>query len=240
MIKIAICDDDRGEREHMSGLIEEYRDVNHIQYEYTVFRNGFELISVLEKGHVFDIYCLDIIMPGFSGISLAKEIRLFDKIAQIIFFTSTPEFALEGYSVQAVNYVLKPVTREILFFTLTEVLERIKQEEGLHIIVKGSEGLQKILLSNLMYVEAMGKKVVFHLMFGGTIECTHQISVVCKELIKAGSFIQPHRSYLVNMSYIDRIGKEGIVLQNGTSVPAAQAKLKEMKRCYLAFQMEEV
>lgn len=239
-MKIAICDDDIDELSHMSALVEEYRKVNHIQYEYTAFHNGFELISVLEKGHTFDIYCLDIIMPGFSGISLAKEIRTFDKTAQIIFFTSSPDFALEGYSVQAVNYVLKPVTKEKLFFTLTDVLERMNHEQGAHIIVKSNAGLQKILLSNLAYAEAMGKKVLFHLILGDIIECTEQISVVHKDLITTGRFVQPHRSYLVNMEYIDSIGKSEISLQNGASIPIAQGKSKEVKKSYLTFQMEDM
>ncbi|WP_313527443.1 LytR/AlgR family response regulator transcription factor [Anaerotignum sp.] len=240
MLKLALCDDNIDDLSNMVSLIEEYRKRNNVEYEYSVFHNGFELIPILEKGNSFDIYCLDIIMPSFTGIALAKEIRMFDKNAQIIFFTSSPEFALESYSVNAINYVLKPVTKEKIFFTLTDVLERMEKKQGTSIVVKSNDGIQKILLSNLVYVEAMGKKVVYHVNSGRTIECTEQFSVVCENLIKEGFFIKSHRSYLVNMGYIDTICNTEMTLQTTSSIPIAQGKTKEIKERYLAFQMEEV
>ena len=239
MLKIAICDDNIDELSDMVSLIEEYRTRNHMEYTYTIFHNGFELMPVLEKGGVFDIYCLDIIMPTFTGIALAKEIRTLDQRAQIIFFTSSPEFALESYSVRAINYVLKPVTKEKLFYALTDALERIVKTQSASIIVKSSDGIQKILLSNLVYVEAMGKKVVYHIISGRAIECAEQFSVVCENLMKEGCFIKPHRSYLINMSCIDTISSAGITLQTSALIPIAQGKIKKIKECYLAFQMEE-
>lgn len=240
MIKIAICDDNVAELSHILTLMEEYRNTNHVPYEYQIFHNGFELIPVLEKGTSFDIYCLDIIMPGCNGIALASEIRAFDKTAQIIFFTSSPEFALESYSVNAINYVLKPVTKEKLFFTLTDVLERMEKTQQAHIIVKSNSCIQKILLSNLLYVEAMGKKVLYHLIFGSIVECTEHFSSVCEKLLKADCFMKPHRSYLVNMCYVDTISNTNIALRTGCCIPIAQGKSKEMKERYLAFQMEDV
>lgn len=240
MIKIAICDDNIEELAHMAALMEDYKNLHHTVYEYAVFHNGFELISVLEKGKTFDIYCLDIIMPGFNGISAAAEIRSLDKTAQIIFFTSSSDYALESYSVNAINYVLKPVTKEKLFFTLTDVLERMENRQPPHIIVKSSDGIQKILLSNLLYIEAMGKKVLYHLLCGNIIECTESFQTACDSLTPSGCFMKPHRSFLVNMCYIDTIGNNDIALQTGALIPIAQRKSREMKEYYLAFQMKEV
>ncbi|MGI6685962.1 MAG: LytR/AlgR family response regulator transcription factor [Bacillota bacterium] len=153
MLQIAVCDDNIDELSNMVQLIDLYRASKNFCCEYAVFPNGFELVSALEKGKRFDIYCLDIIMPGFMGIDVAKEIRGFDKTAPILFFTSSPEFALESYSVKAINYVLKPISKEKLFFTFDEVLEQIKAEKDEDaLIVKSTEGIQKILISNLAFV----------------------------------------------------------------------------------------
>lgn len=144
MLQIAICDDNIDELSNMIQLINDYRASKNLNCEYAVFPNGFDLIATLEKGKRFDLYCLDIIMPGFMGIEVAKEIRHIDKTAPIIFFTSSPEFALESYSVKAINYVLKPVTQEKLFITLDEVLEQMEavKDEDM-VIVKSTEGIQK-------------------------------------------------------------------------------------------------
>ena len=239
MLQIAVCDDNIDELSNMVQLIDLYRTSRHLNCEHAVFPNGFELISALEKGKRFDIYCLDIIMPGFTGIDAAKEIRTFDKTAPILFFTSSPEFALESYSVKAINYVLKPISKEKLFFTFDELLEQIKaKEEEDAVIVKSNEGIQKILISNLVFVEVIGRNVLYHLRSGKVIECTEPFSSVCDSLLKYGCFIKPHRSYLVNMQYVDTIENHQITLQTLSSVPVAQGKAKEMKQQYLNYQME--
>jgi DNA-binding LytR/AlgR family response regulator len=239
MLHIAVCDDNIDELSNMVQLIDLYRTSRHLNCEHAVFPNGFELISALEKGKRFDIYCLDIMMPGFTGIDAAKEIRTFDKTAPILFFTSSPEFALESYSVKAINYVLKPISKEKLFFTFDELLEQIKLEKDENaVIIKGNEGIQKILISNLIFAEVIGRNVLYHLRSGKVIESTEAFSPVCDNLMKYGCFMKPHRSYLVNMQYVDTIENHQITLQTLSSVPVAQGKAKEMKQQYLNYQME--
>ncbi len=238
MFRLAICDDDAHSLVHMISLIEEYRSLSPFRFEYASFHNGIELASVLEHGKHFDVYCLDIVMPGFDGIELGKEIRDYDKSAQIIYFTSSPEFALESYAVKAADYVLKPITKETLFSVLNDVLEQIEQKEETAITVKTNQGIQKILLSNLVYAEAMGRKVLYHLASGRTLECSSRFSEVCDTLLEYHFFIKPHRSYVVNMNYINTIENTEITLQIPNIIPIAQGKSKEIKDCYLAFQME--
>jgi len=208
--------------------------------EYTVFYNGFELVAALEKGKRFDLYCLDIIIPSFTEIETAKEIRRFDKNSTILFFTSTPDFALESYSVKAIDYVLKPITQEKLFSTFDDVLERLKIEENDDaIIVKSNAGIQKILIPHLVFAEVISKNVLYHLLSGKVIQCTESFASVCEKLLKYNCFIKTHRSYIMNMQYVDTIEKRQVILQTHSSIPIAQGKSKEIKERYLAFQMEE-
>lgn len=239
MIQIAVCDDNIDELSHMIQLINQYRSIKHLNCEYAAFQNGFELISALEKGKQFEVYCLDIIMPAFTGIDVAKEIRRFDKTAPILFFTSSAEFALESYSVKAINYVLKPISKEKLFFTFDDVLERIKVEDDADvIIVKSNEGIQKIVIQNLVFAEIIGRNVLYHLLSGKVIECTDSFVSVCDNLLKYDRFIKTHRSYIVNMQYVDTVENHQVTLQTLSSVPIAQGKAREIKQRYLAFQME--
>ena len=239
MLQIAVCDDNIDELSNMVQHIDQYRSVRNLNCEYAVFPNGFELVSAIEKGKRFDIYCLDIIMPGFMGIDVAKEIRGFDKTAPILFFTSSPEFALESYSVKAINYVLKPISKEKFFFTFDEILEQFKAVKDENaIIIKSNEGIQKVLISNLVFVEVIGRNVLYHLRSGKVIECTEPFSSACDKLMKYGCFIKPHRSYLVNIQYVDTIEKHQITLQTLSSIPIAQGKAKEIKQQYLNYQMD--
>lgn len=239
MLQIAVCDDNIDELSNMVQLINLYRASKHLNCEYAAFPNGFELISALEKGKRFDIYCLDIIMPGFMGIDVAKEIRTFDKTAPILFFTSSVEFALESYSVKAVNYVLKPISKEKFFLNFDEVIERIntdKKDDSF--VVKSDEGIQKILVSNLVFVEVMGRSILYHMLSGKVIKCSEPFSSVCEHLMDYRRFIKPHRSYLVNMQFVDTIENHRLTLQTLVTVPIAQGKAREIKQQYLHYQME--
>ena len=240
MLQIALCDDNREELSHMIQLIDSYGRARHLRCENTVFHNGFELLSALEKGKRFDVYCLDIIMPGFTGIEAAKAIRALDQAAAILFFTSSTEFALESYSVKAINYVLKPLSKEKFFLAFDELLEQIniKKEEDA-VVVKSTEGIQRILIANLTFVEVMGRNVLYHLRSGKVVECTEAFAAVCNHLMKYGCFMKPHRSYLVNMQYVHTIEHQKITLQTLDCLPIAQGKAKEMKQQYLAYQMQE-
>lgn len=91
MLQIAVCDDNIEELSNMAHLIDFYRTSKNLNCEYSVFSNGVELVSDIEKETRFDIYCLDTVMPGLTGIDIAtKEIRNFDKVVSILFFTSSP------------------------------------------------------------------------------------------------------------------------------------------------------
>ena len=239
MLNIAVCDDSIDELSNMVKLIDQYRLSRHLNCDYSVYPNGFDLISTIEKGKRFDIYCLDIIMPGFMGIDVAKEIRTFDTTASIIFFTSSPEFAISSYSVNAINYVLKPITEDKLFVTFDKVIEQMDaKKDDNSFIVKSNIGIQKILISNLVFAEVIGRNVLYHLRSGKVIECKEPFSKVCEYLLKHDCFIKPHRSYIINMQYIDTIENNKVTLQTLFSVPIAQGKVKDIRHQYLKYQME--
>ncbi len=236
MLQIALCDESAEELSDLTELIDQYKDSRYLNCTYTVFLSGFELLSAAENGKRFDIYCLDIRVPGFIGIDLAKEIRAFDKNAAILFFASSPEFALESYSVKAVNYVLKPISKEKLFDTFDELLERIRiEEKDAAVIVKSREGIQKILISNLVFAEITGRNVLYHLRFGKVIQCTDSFDGVCENLLKHGCFFKTHRSYIVNLQHVIAIENQTVTLQTLSTVPVAQGKMREIKQRYLAF-----
>ena len=238
MFRLAICDDDPHSLKQIISMIEEYRAISSFHFEYASFHSGLELVSVLELGKHFDIYCLDIVMPGFDGIQLGKEIRERDKSAQILYLTSSPEFALDSYSVHAANYLLKPISKENLFLTFNDILEQMKQKEDASLTVKDSSGIHKILLCNLVYAEAMGRKVLYHMTSGRVLECSSRFSEVCDILLEYPFFLKTHRSFVANMNYINTIENTELIMQTSDMIPIAQGKGKEIKEIYLAFQMK--
>ncbi len=109
---------------------------------------------------------------------------------------------------------------------------------GQLIIVKSNEGIQRILISHLVFAEVIGRYVLYHIRSGKVIECADSFSSVCDNLLKYGQFIKPHRAFIVNMQYVDAIQNNQVILQTLSSVPIAQGKAREIKQQYLDFLMD--
>ncbi|MGB4984832.1 MAG: LytTR family DNA-binding domain-containing protein [Erysipelotrichaceae bacterium] len=237
-MRIAICDDNKDELVLISSIIETYIQERGNPIFYKSFHSSIELLAKADQEN-FDFYLLDMIMPTLNGMETAREIRKFDNAAKIAFLTSSPEFAIDSYSVKACNYILKPVSKEKLFFALDDIIETTSRENDKAIVVKSSEGIEKLLLSQIAYVEALDRRVIYTLASGKTVECTQSFSEVCEELLNHKGFTQPHRSYVVNMGYISSIKNTEIILQIGCSLPIAQRRVANMKERYLSYQMEK-
>ncbi len=132
MLKIAICDDNIADLSNVVSIIGDYqslqRDKNNIKF--TAFQSAVDLIASMESGQQYNLVLLDILMPFMTGMDAAKEIRQFNQDVKIIFMTSSPEFAVESYSVDAYYYALKPVWKEKLFVLLDKVISETELQLG--------------------------------------------------------------------------------------------------------------
>ena len=232
-MKIAVCDDSLNELELIRNFLDIYKSDSIQTFTVKYFESSVELASTL-RFEKFDIYILDIIMPVMDGLALAKEIRTFDKAA----LTASPEFAVDSYTVKAFNYLLKPVVKERLYSTLDDIIETFHQESADNMIIKNSTGIHKIHTSDIIYAEALNRKVIIYLKNGEQITSTDVFSSICDTLTAHNEFLLPHRSFIVNMNYIKTINTTEICLVNNKSIPLAQRRVSEIKKQYLTFQME--
>lgn len=129
MIKAAFCDDDLSVLNELHVLMDNYRVERNQEITYTAFHSPLELIAQIEKGMRFDILFLDVLMPGVNGIETAQEIREYDSAMKIIFLTSSAEYAVESYTVNAYFYQLKPIWPESFYRLMDSVLKECAQEQ---------------------------------------------------------------------------------------------------------------
>ena len=237
MLKIAICDDNITDLSNIVSIIENYkalqRDKNNIKY--TSFQNADDLIKALENGQEYDLIMLDILMPFMTGMDAAKEIRQFDQAVKIIFMTSSPEFAVESYSVDAYYYALKPIWEKKLFILLDKVISEMEIQSGASLLIKSKTGLTRIHINRLEFAEITGRTILYHLTNCSVIEAIGSFRQLEKELLKIPCFIKTHRSYIINMEHIDTIKPKEIKMQSCASVPMAKANFNTVKSAYIAF-----
>lgn len=125
MIKIAICDDECKFLDSAEEMLKQYLEDKAIPAQTDLFRVPMELLDAIEDGIHYDIFLLDIYMPGISGMSIATELRSRDIQSPIIFLTSSTDHALEAFGVNATHYLLKPYTKESFHAAMDKAMQRI-------------------------------------------------------------------------------------------------------------------
>lgn len=234
-MKIAACDDDLLFLKELSNLLNQYGEENHCNVEYKIYTNPLELVSQIEKGIHYDVILLDIFMPGINGIQCAKDIHTFDNFVKIIFLTSSTEFALESYSVRAYQYLLKPVQKENLFYTLRLLEKETEVVEKNVFVVKSKNGITKISLSKLEYCEVINRKIILHLVNGEECECNLRMNELEEKLKIFGMFLKPHRSFLINMDHIQTLTTHSIIMECGVKIPVPREKYVQIKQAYMEY-----
>lgn len=235
MIKIAFCDDDMEVLHQMNELLDRYRVERNEDITYAAFQSPFELLTEIEKGIRPDILFLDVVMPGQTGMDVAKEIRQYDTNMKIIFLTSSPEFAVESYSVGAYFYQLKPIWEESFFRLMDAVLAECEKKKKNSLILRSKDGITRIDLQQLEYCEVLGRKLLFHLEDGAVLESAGSLDDLAGQLMQYSNFFRPHRSFLVNMEYIQNISSRSIKMVNDAEIPIPHGKCSEIKNTYMEY-----
>lgn len=235
MIKIAFCDDDMEVLHQMNELLDRYWVERNEDITYAAFQSPFELLTEIEKGIRPDILFLDVVMPGQNGMDVAKEIRQYDTNMKIIFLTSSPEFAVESYSVGAYFYQLKPIWEESFFRLMDAVLAECEKKKKNSLILRSKDGITRIDLQQLEYCEVLGRKLLFHLEDGAVLESAGSLDDLAGQLMQYSNFFRPHRSFLVNMEYIQNISSRSIKMVNDAEIPIPHGKCSEIKNTYMEY-----
>lgn len=237
MIRIAVCDDDADCLSTTAQMIEKWSTESGIPVEIYRFDNGDALLNKT-AALCMDIIFLDIIMPLLDGIETARELRQNNKVAKIIFLTSSPEFALQSYEIKAQDYLLKPIS----FPRIKEVLDEcspIFHREPKNIVLKTSYGYQKLYFHDIEYAEAQNKKVIFHLRSGKSVVTAEALNALENRLLGEDGFFKSHRSYIIYLPNIDHFNTADITTKSGKNIPIARGYGKAFQEAYFALMFQE-
>lgn len=228
MIRIAVCDDELDQAEILRSSVTAWSNERCIHCHIDVFSSAEALWFSYEDAW-YSILLLDVEMSGISGIDLAKRLRAAGNRAEIVFITSHFEFAGEGYEVDALHYLIKPVTQQKLFEVLDKASARLSQESPSIIITCGGETI-KIYEADIQYVESFRHDIVIHAM-NGEYRLKESISAFENKL--SAAFYRVHRSYLVYLPAVTRIGRTSVTLEGGMEIPVARGKYDSINRAFI-------
>jgi len=213
-LSIAICDDERIEIASLASLVEKWAKAHDVDVLLSEFDSSERFFFAYDDNKTVDILLLDIQMKGMDGIELARKIRKEDKNVQIIFITGYMDYIKEGYDVEALHYLLKPVEPDKLFSVLNRAVEKLKIDE--QILTLNLHGRTiRLPLRDIIYIEAQRNYVMIHATETFTKKTT--LSEFEKDLDEY--FFRTGRSFIVNLRHIKKVTKTEIVLSSDESVP---------------------
>lgn len=237
-MRIAICDDEAVVLDNLKALLDVYNKEYDRQIRYDAFESPLELLTQMEvKGH-YDALLLDVLMKEDNGIEVAREIRKTDQDVRIVFLTSAAEYAVQSYAVDAFYYALKPVQKQDLFAVLDKLYAKWQQDKAEFILVKCENGINKIHIRDLEYCEVLNRSLILYLQNGTRLKSTVKIKELEEMLRQFGCFIRPHRSYLINLRYVENLSQKSITVKSGVVIPIPHGKYTQTKEQYFAYAFD--
>lgn len=230
-MRILFCDDDPLIIQQLNRYVQEFFAKNHLKCpEIAIFSDGDSLLSDTGKK---DILFLDVEMPGVDGIYVGNELKKKYKNIIIFIVTSYMEYLDEAMRFQVFRYLSKPLEKQRLFRNLKEALALYSSSDSEYPI-ETRQGIRTVSASDIIFVEAQGRKVIIHTV-QQDYESIHNMQHWL-ELLPESSFFLSHRSFLVNLAYVQEFDHSLIFLHNGTySAYLTRRKYSAFKAAYLLY-----
>ena len=226
MLRIAIVEDDENYRREFRTYLEQYGREHGEVFSIREFSDGDGILNPYTPD--YDIILMDIEMAFVDGMTAAQEIRKSDTEVCIIFITNMPQYAIKGYTVGALDYILKTVSYYSFSQTITRALGRRKTVQNKYVILNVKGGMRRIAVSSIRYIEVMNHDLIFHLS-SEEIASRGALKEVEKEL-SGEFFFQCNKGFLINLAYVDgivgndvQIGEDQVQVSRSRKKPLMEA-----------------
>lgn len=242
MLQIAICDDEEKQLGQTTALLDTYLQSRPgLDGQVETFRSGSALLERAERAGGFDLYILDILMPELSGIDTGRRLRALGEGGEIVYLTSSNDFAADSYDVRAFFYLLKPVEENRLFQVLDGAVKKLKQRRSSAVLVSTAEGPRRILLEQIRYVERVGRRMRYYCTDGTVDSQTIRLSFreAAADLLADRRFCRCGASFVLNFQHVAGVNGQSALLDNGQTVILPRTAAAEFKKAWGSYWLEE-
>ena len=217
-MRIAVVEDDKQSREKLKAFLLDYAQTHSLEFDIMEYPDG----AAIADGYrpVYDIIFLDIEMPHLDGMRTAQLIREKDEHVILVFITNVARYAVKGYEVQALDYILKPLTYESFSSKMDRIIRMVKRREEKNVVLSTSDGLKRVPVNQIFYVEALRHQIAYHTENG---EILVRGSLKDAELLlDSYGFEKCNSGFLVNLRYVRGIADDEAVVGNNR-LPVSRA-----------------
>ena len=240
MYQIAICDDEELELNKVEQMLEDYH-IKSAGGEFLIRRfvdSEDIFLQITTQNYQPDLILMDIYMPGSSGIETARKLRDMGNTCRIVFVTSSQEFALDAFEVDAFSYLVKPVSPKTLFPALDRVIKDLANNPPQYILLQTiNDCVRRVELSDIVYCEAQRKKQCIYLKENESVYLRMTMKKLFEILCSYKRFVKLGVSYIINMEHIKRFDAQMLLLDNGKEIYLPRGSYKELRERYFEYYM---
>jgi len=233
LLTVAICDDDNIQLRELTRLLSEWGMKGGYMLNIQTYTSAESFLFSYADCSC-DLLLLDIEMGAKNGVELARQLRSQGDMLPVIFVTGYSDYMSDGYDVEALHYLLKPISREKFFAVLNRFVQRRKDKGNL--VISGKEGTIHLVPEEILYCEAAGKKTQIYMRDKKVFVCDEGIGAFFLKL--TADFVFCHRSYIVNLRCVRSIGREQIQLDGGERIPLSRRLREEVNLRFVRFYTE--
>ena len=238
MINVAICDDEKYDREQLENVITKYFTHHQIKYHLDLFVSGEEFCSLGHNMAKYDVVFLDISMGGINGMEVAYKIRAVKSNTYIVFVTGFINYIFEGYKVDAIRYIMKDKLAVSVVECLDAIISKMNTNRN-KIEILFIEGKRQLYIDQIFYIESQKHKLFFEIfdIESGTYNMYEKLDNL-EQKYKEYGFLRIHKSYLVNMKYITKIVSYKAILISGLEIPIPKQRYQAVKEAFALYKGE--
>lgn len=235
-LNVCIVEDNEVDAQVMKTVLKNYFENKHFNYSIKTYGTGVEFFDDYNDGDICPTTLfIRIILPNSNGLDICKKMRKKGFAGDIIFVTDNPEYAIDAFNVDARGYILKPYSPKHVF----EVLDRVTSFSSLQTIaIKLGRQFIKVPIFGIMYIESCAHDCVFHCRQGSEYISRCKLDDVQTD-INNSKFIRCHKSYLVNMNYVQSISPNEFIMSDGSAIPITKKDSVMIKDIYERFKKGE-
>lgn len=223
MVNIAILEDDAAASKSLQYVLNSFASKNDLTFNIKCYTNAETFLADSRISH--DIAFLDIELSGMNGMDAAFKLREIDNRVLIIFVTNMAQYAVRGYEVDALYYIIKPISYQSVAYKLQKALNIMQASADTELVLRQSSGLARISTSNLMYVEVINHKLLYHT--DSSVYNTYGSLSEVEKKLQGNGFFRCNSCYLVNARYIESVAGLVITLRNGTQLQISYPRKKQ-------------
>ncbi|MBD5470698.1 MAG: response regulator transcription factor [Lachnospiraceae bacterium] len=237
-MQIAICDDIQNELETIRAALDTYVKAHpELRFDIDEYVAAIDLLNAVEKGKTYDIALLDICMPDVLGTDVAEEMLAKCPDMGIVFLSTSDEYAVTAFALNATHYLLKPFSREQFNEALDRAVKKTEDRDFLSLACV--DGMYRVCVTEIISIESQNHYLLLNLSSGGLLKLRMKLSQMFEELREYSVFIKVGASYVVNLAFVRKISGNTLEMFNGVKISIPRRSSEEVQKIYMDFCRKE-